>query len=312
MAVMKIVVLDSLFASLDLERDTAAARGATTELWDGRPSSLADAEIVAHVRTRIDSKLIAAMPCCRVIARFGTGVDTVDVAAAEAAGIEVVTVRDYCIPELPSHSIALAFALTRRLSETAGDLDASWTDVAARTPLARYTSATVIGLGSVGTRLTAALVALGYTVYAVTRHNAEMARSVGAEVVTLEDGLAAGEMVFLQPALDDTTRNLVDQRRLNLMREGALLINTARLGLIDEAAVAAALDEQRLGGLALDAKLHSASPLRRFVGDPRLLVTPHLGWYSEGSAATLRTDAINKALDIVSKRDKVEVRNPGR
>lgn len=308
---MKIVVLDSLFASLDLERETAAARGATTEPWDGSPSSLADADVVAHVRTQIDSGLIAAMPRCRVIARFGTGVDTVDVAAAEAAGIEVVTVRDYCIPELPSHSLALAFALTRRLAETAGGLDATWADVAARTPLARYSSATVIGLGSVGTRVAAALVALGYTVYAVTQHNAETARSVGAEVVPLEQGLAAGEIVFLHAALDETTRNLLDRRRLNLMREVALLINTARLGLIDEAAVAAALDEGRLGGLALDAKLDPGSPLRRFVADPRVLVTPHLGWYSEGAAATLRAAAIDSAIDIASKPDKVEVSSTG-
>jgi D-3-phosphoglycerate dehydrogenase / 2-oxoglutarate reductase len=309
---MKIVILDSLFGSLELERETAAARGATTELWDGRPSSLADAEIVVHVRTRIDSALIAAMPRCRVIARFGTGLDTVDVAAAEAAGIEVVTVRDYCIPELPSHSLALAFALTRRLAETAGNFDETWTDVASSAPLARYVSATVIGLGSVGTRVAAALAALGYTVYAVTEHNVEAARSVGAEVVPLEQGLAAAEILFLHSALDETTRNLVDRRRLELMREGALLINTARLGLIDEAAVAAALDERRLGGLGLDAKLDPASPLRRFADDPRVLVTPHLGWYSEGSAATLRAGAINRALDVASNRDKLEVNSTGR
>jgi phosphoglycerate dehydrogenase-like enzyme len=304
---MKIVVLDSLFESLDLERETAAARGATIERWDGSSSSLADADVVAHVRTQIDSGLIAALPRCRVIARFGTGVDTVDVAAAEGAGIDLVTVRDYCIPELPSHSLALAFALVRRLAETAGELDASWADVAARTPLSRHGSATVIGLGSAGMRVAAALVTLGYTVYAVTRHNAESAQSVGTEVVPLDEGLAAGEVVFLHCSLDDTTRNLIDARRLALMPAGSLLVNTARLGLIDEAATASALDEGHLGGLALDAKLDPASPLRRFAEDPRVLITPHLGWYSEEAAATLRAAAINRALDVVADRDRMEV-----
>jgi D-3-phosphoglycerate dehydrogenase len=91
------------------------------------------------------------------------------------------------------------------------------------------------------------------------------------------------------------------------MRRGAILVNTARLALLDEQAVAAALDGRLLGGLALDAKLEPESPLARFVGDPRVLVTPHIGWYSEESAAVLRTRAIASALDAVEARAKEEV-----
>ena len=82
------------------------------------------------------------MPRCRVITRFGTGVDTVDQAAAEAAGIAVLSVRDYCIPELPTHTLALAFALVRRLTETAGAVDTGWDEVASQTPLSSYRRAT--------------------------------------------------------------------------------------------------------------------------------------------------------------------------
>jgi len=97
---MKIVVLDSLFESLDLEREVAVQGGATLEGWDGEPASLAEADVVVHVRTRVDASLISSLHRCKVIARFGTGLDSVDSDAAQAAGIDVLGVRDYCLPEL--------------------------------------------------------------------------------------------------------------------------------------------------------------------------------------------------------------------
>jgi phosphoglycerate dehydrogenase-like enzyme len=128
--------------------------------------------------------------------------------------------------------------------------------------------------------------------------------------MALEEGLAEGDLVFLHTSLDETTERLIDGDRLGRMRPGAILVNTARLGLIDEQAVADALDESRLGGLALDAKLAPSSPLLRFLADPRVLVTPHIGWYSEESASTLRTSAIVSALDLVAANEREEVSKP--
>jgi D-3-phosphoglycerate dehydrogenase / 2-oxoglutarate reductase len=272
-----VVVLDSLFESLEVEQEAARSRSATIERWDGDPRSLAGADVVAHVRTRISPELIAAMPRCRVITRFGTGLDTVDQEAAAAAGMEVLTVRDYCVPELPTHTLGLAFALVRRLAETTSIPEAGWDEVAAAFPMTRHGQATVVGIGSVGRRVAAALRSLGYFVFAVTKHAGEEAHAAGAQVVALEEGLAEGDLVFLHTALDETTRGLIDEQCLRLMRPGAILVNTARLGLIDQEATAAALDENRLGGLALDAKLEQDSPLRRFASDRRVLITPHTG-----------------------------------
>jgi D-3-phosphoglycerate dehydrogenase len=302
---VKVVVLDSLFDSLDVEEGVAAERDAVLERWDGTLQGLADADVVAHVRTRIDAGLIAAMPRCRVIARFGTGVDTVDLGAAEKAGIAVVTIRDYCVPELPAHTLALAFSLARRLADTGGQLDLTWQEVAAERPISRYANAAVIGIGSVGRRVATALAALGYDVTAVTRHAQDEVEQEGWRLATLDEALASADLIFLHAALDDSTRGMIDARRLELVKPGAILIDTARLGLIDEHAVAAALDSGRLGGVALDAKLDPASPLRRFAGDRRVLVTPHTGWYSQESAAALRAAAIAKALDTAREREEV-------
>jgi phosphoglycerate dehydrogenase-like enzyme len=305
--VTRVVVLDSLFDSLDVEERAAAALGGSVESWDGDPRSLAGADVVAHVRTRVDADLIAAMPRCRVIARFGTGLDTVDLAAAAAAGMEVVGVRDYCLPELCSHSLALGFALLRRLRETEGRLDASWSEIAAELRIERREQAAVIGLGAAGRRVAAALVALGFDVAAVTSRASDEARALGAEVVSLDEALERAELVFLHVALTDETRGLIDARRLELMRPNAILVNTARLALLDEAAVAAALERGKIGGLGLDASLPPGSPLRRFAGDPRVLITPHLGWFSETSAAELRRRTIADAVRRARQLDDLEV-----
>jgi D-3-phosphoglycerate dehydrogenase len=304
---MNVLVLDSLFRTLDVETEAAAALGDTVEAWTGDPAQLARADVVAHVRTRVDAELISALRGCRVIVRFGTGLDTVDLEAAENAGISVLGVRDYCLPELASHTLLLAFALLRRLGETAGRLDVSWDGLAQDTALRRALEVVVVGYGSVGRRVTAALIALGYRVTVVTRQAGEDALAGGAAVAPLEEALERGEIVFLTCALTEETRGLIDERRLCSMRPGAILINTARLGLLDEDAVAVALDAGTLGGLGLDASLPATSPLRRFASDPRVLITPHIGWYSEQSAIELRRRAIADAIRLARETSTKEV-----
>jgi D-3-phosphoglycerate dehydrogenase / 2-oxoglutarate reductase len=294
---VKLVVLDSLFASLELEREVAREYGDELVAWDGTTASLADADVVAHVRTRVDAELIAAMPHCRVIARFGTGLDTIDVEAACTAGIDVVGVRDYCLLELASQTLMLAFALVRRLGETPADT--SWDQVAASTPMERRANALVVGLGAVGTRVHDSLAALGYEVTGISRTNA----------ASLDDALAAADLVFLTPALTPETNGMIDKRRLAGIKRGAILVNTARLALLDEEAVTRAVESGVLGGLGLDASLPPTSPLRRVLDRPNVLVTPHVGWFSRESAAELRRRTIAGALRAAHRHDELEVRN---
>jgi D-3-phosphoglycerate dehydrogenase len=252
---------------------------------------------------------MAAMRRCRVITRFGSGIDTVELNAARDAGIAVVTVRHYCTRELATHTLALAFSLVRRLAEIANRLDSSWDEVAAATPIHGYHRATVVGLGAIGRAVAGALIALGYEVRAVTRQDRSVALDLGARPVDLAEGFAAGDIVLLHTALDDTTAGLVDARSLELMPPEAILVDTARLRLLDEVAVAEALHDGHLGGLALDAIVEPSSPLHQFAGDPRVLITPHVGWYSEESATTLRRTAIADALTAFATVSEGAVRS---
>lgn len=311
MSARSLLVLDGLFDDLDVETAVAAARGWSVRRWDGSEPQLLDAEVVLHVRTRVDRALIGRMPACRVVARFGTGLDTVDHAAAAERGIRVVGVRDYCIPELASLTLGLAFALDRRVDGVrTGELgaDDSWQDVASRVALPGRTTATVIGLGSVGTAVARALLAIGISVRVVTRHGADAARAIGATPVGLSDGLAGAGFVFLHAALGADTKAMIDRKALALMSSGSILVNTARIGLLDEFAVAAAMQTGHLGGLGLDAKLAPDSPLRGFLGDPRMMITPHIGWYSARSAHELRERTVRAAIDAFLDGDDARQR----
>lgn len=297
-----ILVLDSLFDDLEVERLVASARGWEILRWDGSPAQLAQADAVVHVRTRVDRVLIAQLTHCRVIGRFGVGLDSVDQAAAAERSMVVVNVRDYCLPEMTAHTLALAFALERRLTGWRNEdwLDIDWQTFAKARPVSGRTRATVIGLGSIGTAVAAALGDLRYDVVAVTTRGRATAERLGLPVVPLEASLLSADFVFLHLALEPTTANFIDRRGLSMLPAGAVLVNTARLGLIDQGAVAEALAAGRLGGLGIDARLELDSPLRRFAGDPRVLITPHIGWYSERSAHVLRERAIMNTIDAYS------------
>jgi D-3-phosphoglycerate dehydrogenase len=295
----QILVLDSLFDDLDVERLVATARGWEIIRWDGSAAQLEQADAVVHVRTRVDRDLIAQLTQCRVIGRFGVGLDSVDRVAAAQRAMAVVNVRDYCLPEMTAHTLALAFALERRLSGWRNEewLDTDWQTFAKARPVRGRTRASVIGLGSIGTAVAGALRNLSYDVVTVTTRGRETAERMGLPVVPLEASLVSADFVFLHAALEPATVNLIDRRGLSMLPADAVLVNTARLGLIDPGAVADALASDRLGGLGIDGRLEKDSPLRRFAGDPRVLITPHVGWYSERSARVLRERAIMNTID---------------
>ncbi len=294
-----VLILDSLFDDLTVEEATAHELGWTTTLWDGAVAALATAQVVVHVRTKVDGTFMDRAPGLQVVGRFGTGLDSVDLAAAAARGVAVVGIRDYCTPELVAHTLGLAFLLERRLDTArAMRLDASstWTSVARALGVVGRTRAVVIGFGAVGSAVTRSLLATGWSVRVVTEHGAKQARAIGAEPASLDDALADAEVVFLHPALTERTRGMIDDAVLARMPPGALLIDTARIGLIDERAVAVALASGHLAGVGIDARLEPASPLAVLGDHPGLVVTPHVGWYSERSARILRQRTISDTI----------------
>ena len=207
----------------------------------------------------------------RLIATASVGTDHVAMGAAEARGIAVVNVPDYCIEEVADHALAMVVALRRGLilgdrSVQAGQWD--WTSVGAIGLLAG-TRLGVVGFGRIGRRLATGAEALGMEV----RHHDPFVTG-GME---LDDLLAWSDAISLHSPLTDATRGMIDARRLGLMRPGAILVNTARGAVVDREALKAATHVQA----AFD-NVWERPPRDDLLGLPHLTMTPYVAWYSAG------------------------------
>jgi D-3-phosphoglycerate dehydrogenase len=175
------------------------------------------------------------------------------------------------------------------------------------------TSVAVIGYGRIGARVAAALAGVGFRVLVHDRYVAErIVRDAGHTPVSLDAALAEADILTLHVPLTDETRHMLDARALAAMRPGARLVNTCRGGLVDEAALAAALESGQVAGAGLDVfeaePLPDGSPLRRL---PGVTLTPHAAWYSAQALADLPVFATRQAIDFLAGRPVAAILNPG-
>lgn len=239
----------------------------------------------------------AAAGGCRIVARYGIGVDNVDVAAATRLGIQVTNVPDYCLDEVADHTLALALGGLRGVVAAAAETAAGgWTVPAAGIHRLRGRRAAVIGLGAIGRRVVERLLPLGLEVVAFDPWATDAPPGV-ALAATVEEALAEADVVTLHAPLTPDNRGLIGARTIALMRRRPWIVNTSRGGLVDLDAVAAALAEDRIAGVALDVTdpepPPADHPLRR---DPRAILTPHMAFYSEEALVELQTRAVEEVV----------------
>jgi len=256
------------------------------KLVDDMPRLLKEAAatdaIVARNRTQVRGELLAALKQCRVVGRLGVGLDNIDVPACEARGMKVIPATGANALSVAEYVIGSAMLLLRGAYQSTGAVAAGrWPRNALSN--GRETSGKTLGLigfGSIG-QLTAKLAqALGMSVIAYDAmmdadHPAFASSSVRA--AGLDEVIATADVVSLHVPLVDTTRNLFNAARIASMKRGAVLINTARGGIVDEVALAAALRSGHLGGAAIDVFGQEPLPASAHLVDcPNLLLTPHI------------------------------------
>ncbi len=260
----------------------------------------------------ISRDVLAALPSVRFVSRLGIGVDMVDLDAATAQGVAVANTPDYCIDEVVAHTLALILAGTRGIVQHDRALRAgTWAPIATYPQAARPAERTVavIGLGRIGSKVAAQLVALGYRVLGVDPLAPVPPR---VERAALDDAVAAADLVTLHLPLTPVTRRMIDAAALARMRSGALLVNTCRGGLVDEAALVAALGSGHLGGALLDVferePLPASSPL---LADERVVLSAHAAWYSPVALAELPRHAAGQVVDFLAGKPVHSIVNPG-
>jgi glycerate dehydrogenase len=261
---------------------------------------LRDATIALTNKVRLGAAELAQLPRLKMIALAATGHDIIDLSACRQRGIAVSNIRHYAVHSLPEHVFALILALRRRLLEYRADVERGRWQQAEQFcsfdhPIRDLHGSTmgIVGAGSLG-RATAALA----TAFGMRVMFAEHASSAAADLdfVPLERLLAESDVVSLHCPLTALTRNLIGLEQLGRMKPGAILINTARGGLVDETALVTALQRGLIAGAGFD--VLSAEPPT--LGNPLLelrlpnfILTPHVAWASDEAMQRLADQLID-------------------
>ncbi len=285
-----LAVLDTAYGDVAVERLAAGARG--VDIVDARDgaSDPAAADGVLVQFASIGAAEMDAHPRWRVIGRYGVGVDTIDLDAASARGIRVVNVPDYCEEEVATHAAALALASVRRIPQADRLVrDGGWSDWRELAPLPALSEATlgVVGLGRIGREAVRMLTPFFGR---VVGFDPFVTAADGVEVVPFETVLAEADVLTLHVPLTAGTHHLVDAAALARMKPTAHIVNVSRGGLIDTAALAAALHRGEIAGAAVDVlETEPATPDDPLLGAPGAIITNHIAWYSERSEPRLRS-----------------------
>ncbi len=300
---MKLSFLDaaSLGPGLDLERFSSWGEVA---LWDNtlreeRIDRLAGTQVAIANRVVFDEEVFAGCPNLKLVLLTATGFNNVDLEAARRFGVAVCNVVGYSTESVAQHTFALLLTLMEQTawldtyaksrwagSSTFGQLGRPFHEIAGK-------QWGIIGLGNIGRRV--AEIARVFGAQTVYYSTTGMERDSNLPRLELENLLKTSDIISIHSPLNERTRGLLGQKELGWMKPDSFLVNVGRGGIVDEPALAAALDAGRLGGAALDVTLPEpplvTNPLLALAHPERLVLSPHLAWAS--------IEARNRCLDEV-------------
>ena len=264
--------------------------------------AVADADaLIVRSETQVTAAVIEAGARLQVVGRAGVGVDNVDLDAATRRGIAVVNAPTGNTIAAAEHTIAIMLSMARNIPQANASLrDQKWNRSAFIGTEVKGKTLGIIGLGRVGSEVAKRAIGfemrvLGYDPYLVP----ERAARLGVEIAAFNDVLAESDFVTLHTPLTDTTKSLIGPEELARMKPTARLVNVARGGLVDEAALVEALDGERLAGAALDVFVNE--PLQDFAIalHPKIVCTPHLGASTEEAQAGVTLEVVDQVLTVL-------------
>jgi D-3-phosphoglycerate dehydrogenase len=309
MAQLLIAITDSPFPSLDpakkaLARLTPEYRMAKSPAADDILAVARDADAILVTYARLPGELLRQLTRCKAIGRFGLGVDNIDLPAAKELGIAVNYVPDYCLREVSDHAMALLLALARKVPFSNKLVQSGRWEVPPIVPLRRLEGQVLglVGFGNIPRALAPKAKAFGLRVLTHDPYvKPDALAAAGVEGVSFDDLLAHSDFISVHAPLMPATRGLMNAAAFAKMKKGALLINTARGPLVDEAALVAALDSGQLGGAGLDVvatePLAKDSPL---IGRDNVIITPHTAFYSVEALEELQTKCASDVARVLS------------
>ncbi|MHB1006743.1 MAG: C-terminal binding protein [Chloroflexota bacterium] len=317
----KVLVTDYVWPSLAPEQGVLEPIGASVVASpSGDAATLAalaaDADAILTCFAKVPRSVVEAGPGVRIIARYGIGVDNIDVAAATERGIVVTNVPAYCIDEVSDHAMSLVLALGRKLRAYDHAIRAGRWDVQVGKPIHRFRGRAlgVIGMGKIGTALASKARAFGMRVLTYDPYlPADKARERGAEPVDFATLLRESDFISIHAPLSarDGTAGMFGDAEFAAMKPTAFLVNTARGGIVDDKALYRALRAGTIAGAGIDVLPTEPPPADSPLFElENLILTPHAAFYAEESLIDLQVLAAQEVARVLTGQRPVSVINP--
>lgn len=309
MSTRVVALTDTVFPDLDPAR--AALSKADAELRiaeEPTPEAILDvardADGLLVTYAKITPEVIGGLEDCKVIGRFGIGIDNIDIPAATAAGITVTYAPVYCLDEVSDHAMALLLTLARKTSFADSRVKSGTWNMPDVVPIHRLRGRTLglIGIGHIPQRIVPKAQAFGIEVIASDPYvSDDVFDRLGVRKVSFDELLAESHYVSIHAPLTDETRNMFGAEAFSAMRNDAILINTARGPLVDVEALADALEAGELAGAGLDVMPEEPPPPdNRLLGRDDVVLTPHTGFYSEDALLDLQTTVASDVATVLT------------
>jgi len=285
-------------------------------------SAARDCDALMVISSYLPAEVIAALPRCCTIARLGAGTDRIDIAAATRQGIVVSNVPDFCLGEQADHTLALLLSMARRLPTMQAAMRSGHWTARQHPGVHRLAGRTLglVGFGASAQAVARRAAAFGLRLLAWTRHPVNypaQAEALGVRFTTLDDLLSQSQFVSIHLPLTDDTRGLLDAARLARMGPDAVLLNTSRGAIVDEAALVDTLQRGAIAGAALD--VFSSIDVFAAPGTPanhpllaldNVIATPHCAGSSVESTLESKVRGAQHAAQVLGGHWPTHVVNP--
>jgi len=317
----KVVVTDYEFVSLDREREILDKVDAQLipnqcKTENDLIAAALDADALLNLYFRpISEKVLKSLKKCKVISRYGIGVDTIDIEAATRHGIIVTNVPSYCVDEVSDHALGLILTCARKivlLNKTVKD--GIW-DFKVSKPVFRIRGKNLglVGFGKIGRMVAKKAKNFGFNILFYDPYiSSDIAKEYSAKPVGIDTLLKESDFVSLHLPLNGKTRHFLDKKKFKLMKKSAFLINVSRGGVVNTDSLYRALREGWIAGAALDV-IEEIPPLEKdnpLLELENLIITPHGAWYSEESIAQLQETAAEEVARVLKGEWPLSVVNP--
>ena len=305
----KVLITDYVWPSTDPERAVLESAGIELVMApDTSENTLAelakDVDAIMFCFAQVTSKVLEAATQCKIAARYGIGVDNVDIPKATELGIVVTNVPDYCMDEVTDHALGMILALNRRLVPHTRDVvRGGWNDVALNQPMHRTRGATmgIVGYGRIGRSLAAKAIGFGMNILTYSPMIEPGSSIEGATATTLDELLEESDFVSLHVPLLPSTENMISAPELARMKKGSIIVNCARGGLIDENALASALESGHIAGAGLDVvEPTPPNPSSPLLAQENVIITPHTAFFSQASTVELEERTAGEVVRVLA------------